>query len=100
MGIDGSRVRALKFELKYRADKIVDGSQPFEKAGLQVSFHNFRRLMGDVIAIHCDGTSEWRTAAGKVDVPDDAREIVIRIGLNGATGKLLLDDISLTPVRR
>jgi protein-L-isoaspartate(D-aspartate) O-methyltransferase len=100
MGIDGSRVGALKFELKYRADKIVDGSQPFEKAGLQVSFHNFRRLMGDVIAIHCDGSSEWRTAAGKVDVPEDAREIVIRIGLNGATGKLLLDDVSLTPMRR
>jgi len=100
MGIDGSRVGALQFDLKYRADKIVDGSQPFEKAGLQVSFHNFRRLMGDAIAIHCAGTSEWRTAAGKVDVPEDAREIVIRIGLNGATGKLLLDDVSLTPVRR
>jgi protein-L-isoaspartate(D-aspartate) O-methyltransferase len=100
MGIDGSRVGALQFELKYRADRIADGSQPFEKAGLQVSFHNFRRLMGDVIAIHCVGTSDWRTAVGKVDVPEEAREIVIRIGLNGATGKLLLDDVSLTPVRR
>jgi protein-L-isoaspartate(D-aspartate) O-methyltransferase len=100
MGVDGSRLGALQFELKYRADKVVDGSQPFDKAGLQVSFHNFRRLMGDVIAVHCVGTSEWRTAVGKVDVPEDAREIVIRIGLNGATGKLLLDDISLTPVRR
>ena len=99
-GVDGSRVGALKFALKYRADKVVDGSQPFEKAGVQVSFHNFRRLMGDVIAIHCAGTSEWRTAMGKVDVPENAREIVIRIGLNGATGRLLLDDISLTPVRR
>jgi protein-L-isoaspartate(D-aspartate) O-methyltransferase len=100
MGIDGSRIRSLRFELKYRAEKVVDGSQPFEKAGLQVSFHNFRRLMGDVIAIERAGTSDWRTAVGTATVPEEAREIVIRIGLNGATGRLLLDDISLAAERR
>jgi protein-L-isoaspartate(D-aspartate) O-methyltransferase len=100
MGVDGSRIGKLRFELKYRAQKIADGPEPFDKAGLQVSFHNFRRLMGDVIAVHCIGSSDWRVAAGTVPVPEEAREIVVRIGLNGATGRLLLDDISLTPERR
>lgn len=100
MGVDGSRIGSLRLQLKFRAEKVTDGVEPFEKAGLQVSFHNFRRLMGDVIAVHCVGTSDWKTATGTVTVPEEAREIVIRIGLNGATGSLWLDDITLTPNRR
>ncbi len=65
-----------------------------------MSFHNFRRLMGDVIAVHCVGSSDWQTASAAVPVPEQARETVIRIGLNGATGRLWLDDIVLTPERR
>ncbi len=100
LGVDGSRIAALRFRLKFRVERIVDGAQPFEKAGLQVSFHNFRRLMGDVIAIHCVGSSDWQTASGTVPVPEAAREAVVRIGLNGATGRLWIDDIVLTPERR
>jgi protein-L-isoaspartate(D-aspartate) O-methyltransferase len=100
LAVDGSKIASLRFRLKFRAAKIVDGAQPFEKAGLQVSFHNFRRLMGDVIAVHCVGSSDWQTASGTVPVPEEARESVIRIGLNGATGRLWLDDITLTPERR
>jgi hypothetical protein len=33
-------------------------------------------------------------------VPEGARQAVIRIGLNGATGRLDVDDIKLTAQRR
>ncbi len=29
-------------------------------------------------------------------VPEGARQAVVRIGLNGATGKLLIDDVAVT----
>ena len=93
MGIDGSRIASLAVQSEMsRRQNVVDGAQPFEKAGLQVSFHNFRRLMGDVdrhpLRRH---STDWRTANGAVPVPEEARETVIRVGLNGATGPRLAD---------
>ncbi|HEX4070797.1 MAG TPA: hypothetical protein VHX68_06490, partial [Planctomycetaceae bacterium] len=63
-------------------------------------FHNFRKLMGDFIAIHCSGSSDWRTARAVVQVPEEAREMVIHVGLNGATGRLLIDEVKLEPEPR
>jgi protein-L-isoaspartate(D-aspartate) O-methyltransferase len=100
MGIDGSRIASLKFSLKCRSQNVVDGRQPFEKAGLQVSFHNFRKLLGDSVAIHCEGSTDWRSPHGVVQVPEEAREMVIHIGLNGATGRLLIDEVKLEPEPR
>jgi protein-L-isoaspartate(D-aspartate) O-methyltransferase len=100
MGIDGARIGALKISLQCRSDKITDGRGAFEKAGLQVSFHNFRKLLGDFVAIHCAGSTDWRTPHAVVPVPEAASEIVIRVGLNGATGRLLIDDVKLEPEPR
>ena len=97
MGIDSARIASLNFSLKCRSQNVVDGRQPFEKAGLQVSFHNFRKLLGDSIAIHCEGSTDWRSPHAVVQVPEEAREMVIHIGLNGATGRLLIDDVKLEP---
>ena len=46
------------------------------------------------------GTSDWKTDVKTIPVPIKAREMIVRIGLNGATGKLWLDDLSITPKPR
>jgi protein-L-isoaspartate(D-aspartate) O-methyltransferase len=97
IGVDGRKVARLRFAFMYRPDHVVDGPQSFDKAGLQVTFDDTRKFVGEVIASHVKGT--WPTWLGvdtNVSVPEGARQAVIRIGLNGATGTLLIDDIKMT----
>jgi hypothetical protein len=35
-----------------------------------------------------------------IPVPPGAREAILRLGLNGATGTLSVDDVKLAPVKR
>ncbi|MBI3465077.1 MAG: hypothetical protein HY000_18775 [Planctomycetes bacterium] len=42
----------------------------------------------------------WTSKEERVAVPRTARDAVIMIGLNGATGKVALDDVRLAPVPR
>lgn len=97
MAIDGKSIGTLRFTLKARGEKIVDGAEPYQKANLQVNFYDVsRRSVGDGIATHWVGTFGWHKVTAKVRVPDNAREAVVRLGLNGATGRLYVDDIKMT----
>ena len=97
MALDGRSVAALRFTIKVRGDKIVDGPQPYNKANLQVNFFDVsRRRIGDEIALRWVGTFDWRSEKGTVRVPESAREAIIRIGLAGATGRLDVDAITMT----
>ena len=40
---------------------------------------------------------EWRTQTQRIEIPETCREAIVQAGLNGATGRLCLDDLSLTP---
>jgi protein-L-isoaspartate(D-aspartate) O-methyltransferase len=101
MAIDGRSLGSLRFSLKVRGEQIVDGPETYNKAALQVNFYDIsRRPIGDAIAAHWVGTFNWRDVVGTVRVPDTAREAIIRIGLNGATGRLYIDAIKMTAQRR
>jgi protein-L-isoaspartate(D-aspartate) O-methyltransferase len=39
--------------------------------------------------------SGWQKVSEKVSVPARAREAIVRIGLNGATGEISFDDIQI-----
>ncbi len=97
MAVDGHSIGTLRFNLKVRADHIVDGPEQYNKANLQVNFYDVsRRPLGDTIIARWIGTFDWRDVVASVRVPDTAREAVIRIGLNGATGRLYVDAITMT----
>jgi protein-L-isoaspartate(D-aspartate) O-methyltransferase len=97
MAVDGKSIGTLRFNLKVRADRIVDGPEQYNKANLQVNFYDVsRRPLGDTIIARWIGTFNWRDVVASVRVPDTAREAVIRIGLNGATGRLYVDAITMT----
>lgn len=97
MAIDGRSIGSLRFTLKVRAEQVADGPEPYNKANLQVNFYDIsRRPIGDAIATRWVGTFNWRDIAASVRVPETARDAIIRIGLNGATGRLYVDAIKMT----
>ncbi len=100
IGVDGRRVAKLQFTFRCRADHIVDGKESFERAGLQVTFDDSRKFVGEEIAAHLVDSSPWQSIKATVSVPEGARQAVVRIGLNGATGTLWIDDVKLTAERR
>jgi protein-L-isoaspartate(D-aspartate) O-methyltransferase len=100
IGVDGRRVSKLQFTFRCRAENIVDGKESFEKAGLQVTFDDSRQFVGEEVAAHLFGSSGWQMRKVSVPVPEAARQAVVRIGLNGATGTLWIDDVTLTVERR
>jgi protein-L-isoaspartate(D-aspartate) O-methyltransferase len=97
LALDGRSIGSLRFNLKVRGDKIADGPDAYNKANLQVNFYDIsRRPIGDAIAAHWVGTFDWGDVVGSVRVPENAHEAIIRLGLNGATGRLYVDAIKMT----
>jgi protein-L-isoaspartate(D-aspartate) O-methyltransferase len=101
VGIDGARVKALRFSLVVKAENVQFGTRRYERPMLSVHFFSIeQRPLGDQVVGPWEGSFSWRTVAGEVLVPPQAHWAVVRIGLNGATGRLSVDDIRLKPVPR
>jgi len=102
MGLDGQRIGFLKFTLMVRADRIAVGPEPYHKAGLQVRYYDAdRRPIGDGVGPPSwEGSFDWKRVRARLPVPRTATEAILRIGLNGATGRLQVDDVAVTAERR
>ena len=99
--VNGQRIAALDFSVWARRDTIIPGSKPTESAAMVVHFYDtIRREVGTQLVQRWKGTSNWEQARRRVLVPSSAREMIVRIGLNGATGTLDLDAIKMVPVPR
>lgn len=99
--IDGREIGVVQFSYWIRCQGIVPGRDASEQAALVVHFYDhIRREVGTVILGKWRGTLDWQNARSTVQVPPTAREMIIRIGLNGATGRLDMDDMKLVPVKR
>lgn len=101
MGVDGTKIGSLHFELDYKVELAQAGTHDYEMPALVVLFYdeNRRNLEPGSIGPWL-GTREWRTTSATIAVPPKAREMIIRIGLNGATGKLWVDNVRMTYKRR
>lgn len=99
--IDGRNIAAIQLAYWVRCEEIVPGTGPSDQAALVVHFYDkIRREVGTQIVGKWRGSFDWQLARSSIPVPADAREYIIRIGLNGATGQLDLDDLKLSTVRR
>jgi len=102
MAIDGRRIVFLTFTLNVRAQSIVDGREPQQKAGLQVRYYDANRQpVGDVVGPPSwRGSFDWQHVTTTLPVPLDAHDAIICVGLNGATGQLQVDDVKVTARQR
>src|SRR5208337_2990155 len=94
--VDGRYVSQLQFSLCFRSRDVKPDARMQHPPLLEIQFYDENRVtISDQRFGFVHGTSEWRTESKTIDVPIRAREAIIRVGLFGATGELLLDDVRM-----
>jgi protein-L-isoaspartate(D-aspartate) O-methyltransferase len=97
MALDGKSIHSLSVRLKVKYENTAAGEQAFQKPAFIIHFYDInRRPIGESLLGPWLGTRNWKTVSKSIVVPRKAREAVVRIGLNGATGLLSVDDLSLS----
>jgi len=98
MPIDGRKVSQLMISLKAKAENLSRGPEDYDRPGFVIHFFDQRRLPIGVKSLGpwVDDWDEWEQVRGTIDVPKEAREAILQIGLNGATGTLSLDDMQMS----
>jgi protein-L-isoaspartate(D-aspartate) O-methyltransferase len=101
LAIDGRRIGTIQLNYWVRCKGIVPGKDITEQAAVVVHFYDhIRREISTTVLGKWRGSFNWQDAKSTVVVPPAAKEMIIRIGLNGATGQLDLDGMKLTAVKR
>jgi len=96
-GCDGTKVGALDVKLSVKGVSLKNGVRKDERPALVVHFFDAdRQPVGQELLGGWRGTFGWRKVHGTLHVPPRAKEAIIRIGLNGATGSLSVDDVQMT----
>lgn len=95
--IDGSKIAALQVRVMYKSEDVENGHEEHETAGIRFHFYDSNRKNFDTQTIGpWKGTQDWTTVTKTITVPPKTQEMIVRIGLNGATGKLWLDDLTMS----
>jgi protein-L-isoaspartate(D-aspartate) O-methyltransferase len=103
LGMDGTRVRAVKVSVWVKNEGILPGKERYELPGVFISFFDgSNKKVGETKFLPFGlGTLPWRhLSTGEWKVPPDARMAMFQIGLRGATGRLSIADVRLTPLSR
>jgi protein-L-isoaspartate(D-aspartate) O-methyltransferase len=101
MAIDGTKIGYLQIRVKHRQKSARFGDEPYERPGLYFHFYDEqRRDISNQLVGPWQGTTRWKTDLKYIPVPLKAREMIVRVGLNGGTGELWVDDIQMTPQPR
>ena len=95
--IDGRRVRRLRVTCRRRVHEVTPGARSFEKPTLTVVFFDSdRRPVGERSLPPWTRGAGWKRSQLTLTVPPRAREAILRIGLNGASGRVDVDDILIS----
>lgn len=101
MAIDGVKLGSLVLSVRHKAQNIRPGKESYEKPALVVHFYDSLRKEIEVNGVGpwtADGG--WERSSKTIAIPKAAREIIVRVGLNGATGRLWVDDIHMSTLPR
>jgi protein-L-isoaspartate(D-aspartate) O-methyltransferase len=96
--IDGSRIGSVRISMMYRTTEGVQaGPHPTEVPCLYLHLYNGKRQELKCIPTHIfQTTPQWTDLDYNFEIPPDARELIIQIGLNGGTGRLDLDRMTMS----
>lgn len=99
MGIDGREVKQIKMSVRVSASNVRPGQSAQELPGFLITFYDKDRdtIKTDGIGPWF-GSFPWQTRSQVIDVPPQAREAIVRIGLLGAIGEISFDDVRLERV--
>ena len=97
MAIDGNKIGSLQVTLQYKLENARNGAESFEKPAFVIHFYDDqRKVIAEPVMGPWADTKGWERASKTFPVPQKAREMILRVGLNGATGKMWVDDVALT----
>jgi protein-L-isoaspartate(D-aspartate) O-methyltransferase len=100
-GINGSKVKKLRVSLWVQAEQIVPGEQSFERPFLAVHYYDTENRQVRIEGLGpWLGTLPWKRYRSDLDVPPQAHMAVLLIGMNGATGRMSVADISVKAIPR
>ena len=99
--IDGREVPRLRVNWSMKSQDIYPGRNPQEQPGIIIYFFDERRIPFDRAVVATFGRDEpvWTAGTRQIDIPRGAREAIIQAGLNGGTGRIWFDDISIIPAK-
>lgn len=101
MAIDGRTIGAVQLQYWVRYENVLPGLNQSDQAAVVIHFYDqIRREISSTMLGRWRGSLGWQRARSNVVVPPTAREMIVRIGLHGATGSLYFDDMQLIPVKR
>lgn len=94
--VDGRRVRTLRIAGRVRGDGVRVGAAKHEIAAVVITFYDQDRGVIDLRVLgDWRGSFDWTAFGQDVAVPRAAREGIVQIGLEGATGTLSLDGLTM-----
>lgn len=96
LAIDGRKVQALSISVDVKLTDWKQGRRDFERPGFVIYYYdqNRRPLASQRIG-QWTRSDNWKHLNHQVAVPFKAREAIVQIGLNGASGKVAVDKVSL-----
>lgn len=98
--INGRMIQAMQISAWIRT-KNVRSQGRFGQAAIVFHFYDpIRRDLGQVVIGPFRGTDNWNRYRKTIPVPKNAKEMVIRLGLNGATGQLDIDQFEMKYIKR
>ncbi len=95
MGLDGRQVRAVTVSAQVRLERVV-GSKPPSLARVELTFYDEKRApIRSAIVGPWQGSAHWSRKSVRVLVPKNARLAVLAVGIFGATGRMLVDNVQV-----
>ncbi len=99
--IDGREISDLTLSASIACENVVAGPHPDDLPLVAVTFYDeLRRELGTRFLGPYFGTRQWRNRDLQVEVPEETREAIVRIGLFGATGSVSFDNILVRDIQR
>jgi len=94
--IDGREIQSLKFSAWIRLRDVRSGGDSDQRPMIAISLYDEDRSdLGHRWLGPWVGTADWHQVSKTIRIPVQAREGIFRIGLFGATGEMLVDDLQL-----
>jgi len=99
--VDGRKVVQLRLSAWVRGRDIRPGQNAKQLPTIVIAFYDENRLpVGEAVFSTWRGTFDWQSETRPLNVPQKAREAIMRIGLLGAVGEISFDEIKVTAVRK
>jgi protein-L-isoaspartate(D-aspartate) O-methyltransferase len=94
--VDGRTVSELNVSLWVKATNVRQGANEEQLPLLAITFYDENRVQaGYTFVGPWRDSFSWQKVVDKLRVPPKARDAIVRIGLNGATGEASFDDIRI-----